>query len=244
MTQLATRSNKLTSVLAFEVDPEYGYARKAASVNVVAGMDIGAVVQNVGGTYQWVSATDISGLAAPVQSALSTLTTGGTLPATTAYFYVVTALNNAGETIKSNEQTVTTGATATNSITVSWAAITGATGYKVYRGTATGVETVFYAVGAVTTFVDTGAASTAGTPPAANSTTLLADIAVIVDDYAGVPTLALTPAVYTVSVLNRGPSGVVQGGLKFAGVTVPSAAQLATVYAALEKIGVATRTTV
>lgn len=110
-------------------------------------------------------------LAAPVQSALTTSTAGGTgLTAATAYFYVVTALNAAGQTVKSNEQTVTTGAGATNSVVVSWAAVSGATGYRIYRGTATGAQSVFYSVGAVVTFTDTGAASTAGTPPLVNTT--------------------------------------------------------------------------
>ena len=102
----------------------------------------------------------------PVQAAATTLTTGGTdLAESTAYYYVVTALNALGETVKSNEQTVTTGLGTTNSNTISWAAITGATGYRIYRGTAAGAENVYYQVGAVASYVDTGAASTAGTPP-------------------------------------------------------------------------------
>ena len=108
-------------------------------------------------------------MAAPVQSATSTSTTGGTLAAGT-YFYKVTALNAAGETVGSNEQSqVTTGTTST--VTVSWGAVTGATSYRVYRGTATNAENVFYAVagGATVTFTDTGAASTAGTPPSTNT---------------------------------------------------------------------------
>lgn len=105
-------------------------------------------------------------IATPVQAAATTSTTGGTgLAAATAYFYVITALNALGETLKSNEVSVTTGAGTTNSNTVNWAAITGATGYRIYRGTATGANNVYYAVGAVITYVDTGAASTAGSPP-------------------------------------------------------------------------------
>lgn len=107
-------------------------------------------------------------LATPVQATPTTATTGGTLAAAT-YYYVVTATDASGETIKSNEQSIaTTGTTSAN--TISWAAITGATGYRIYRGTATGGENVFYSVGAVTSFMDTGAANTAGTPPASNTT--------------------------------------------------------------------------
>jgi hypothetical protein len=109
-------------------------------------------------------------LPAPVAATATTATTGGTLPATTTYFYVVTALNASGETIKSNEKTVTTGAGATNSNTVTWATVAGATGYKIYRGTSAGGENVYYSVGAVLTFTDTGAASTVGTPPLVNTT--------------------------------------------------------------------------
>lgn len=107
-------------------------------------------------------------LAVPVQSALATAS-GGSLAANT-YYYVVTATNTFGETIASNEQNIATGASGKN--TVTWAAVPGATGYKIYRGTGTGAENVFYSVGAVTTFLDTGGASTAGTPPATNTALL------------------------------------------------------------------------
>lgn len=102
----------------------------------------------------------------PVQAAATTSTTGGTLAAAT-YYYVITTVSVTGESFRSNEMSVTTTGT-TSSNTVNWAAVTGATGYKIYRGTAAGVENVFYSVGAVTTFLDTGAANTAGTPPTGN----------------------------------------------------------------------------
>lgn len=111
-------------------------------------------------------------LPAPNQNAIVGSTTGGTLAAAT-YFYKVTALVNridgtTGETTGSNEQQVTnTGATSSN--TLSWGAVAGATGYKVYRGTVTNTENVFYTPGNVTTFVDTGAANTGGTVPAINT---------------------------------------------------------------------------
>lgn len=113
-------------------------------------------------------ATLLAQLAAPVQSAPATATTGGTLAAAT-YYYVVTALNANGETIASNElSVVTTGTTSAN--TVSWAAVTGATGYRIYRGTAAGIYDGYVEVGAVTSYVDTGSALTAGSPPASNTT--------------------------------------------------------------------------
>lgn len=115
-------------------------------------------------------AANTSALAAPVQAASSTATAGGALAAGT-YYYVVTATNALGETLKSNEQSqVTTGSAST--VTVNWALVPGATGYKIYRGTVAGAEGTFFTVGAVATFTDTGAAGTAGTPPVTNTTGL------------------------------------------------------------------------
>ena len=64
-------------------------------------------------------------LPAPVQAALATATTGGTLAAS-AYFYVLTSTNAYGETVRGNEQTITTTGT-TSTITATWTAVTGAT---------------------------------------------------------------------------------------------------------------------
>src|SRR6476659_3132271 len=84
----------------------------------------------------------------PVQAALSTSASGGTITAGT-YRYVLTAINTFGETIASNEQTiVTTGSTST--VTVTWTAVTGATGYKLYKtaaGGGTGTELLYKTVG-------------------------------------------------------------------------------------------------
>jgi len=99
---------------------------------------------------------------------------GGTFAAGTKY-WVVTAINSRGETIASNEVSATL--TANQQQVINWGAVSGATGYKVYRGTAAGVENVLVAtVGAVTTYTDTGIAGTSNTsPPAANSASI-ADI--------------------------------------------------------------------
>jgi hypothetical protein len=103
---------------------------------------------------------------APVANTPSTATTGGTLTAGT-YYYKVTAIGPDAESLPSNEVSqVTTGSTST--VTVTWGAVTGATGYRIYRGTAAGLQTVYYVVGVVTTFTDTGAAATTGTPPTTN----------------------------------------------------------------------------
>lgn len=111
----------------------------------------------------------IGNLAPPVQSAVVGSATGGTLAAAT-YYYVVTALNAQGETLKSNETSYVAGG-ATSSVTVAWTAVAGATGYRIYRGTASTVENVYYSVaGTAVSFLDTGAANTGGTPPVSNTT--------------------------------------------------------------------------
>lgn len=110
-------------------------------------------------------------LAAPVQSASSTATTGGTLAAGT-YRAKITAINSRGETVASNEiSQATTGATST--VTWNWAAVSGATGYRVYVTNAgVNTETFLVQVGAVATYVWTGTpAFSAGNaaPPTGNT---------------------------------------------------------------------------
>lgn len=111
-------------------------------------------------------------LAPPVQAALATATTGGTITAGT-YKYILTAINANGETTQSNEQTiVTTGSTST--VTVTWGAVTGATGYKLYKtaaGGATGTELLYKTVGLVTSDVDTSPGSPSGAFPTQNTAT-------------------------------------------------------------------------
>jgi hypothetical protein len=106
----------------------------------------------------------------PVQSALATATTGGTIAAGT-YRYAVTAINALGETLISNEQViVTTGATST--VTVTWVAVTGATGYNLYKtaaGGLTGTELKYKTVGLVVTDIDTSPGSPVGAIPTSNS---------------------------------------------------------------------------
>jgi hypothetical protein len=124
-----------------------------------------------------VSMTPNTLTASPVQSALSTDGTTGSLTPNTTYYYVVTAIGAAGETLASNEQSITTGGTNMNENIViwSWSQGTGAaaTGYNIYRGTASGSEN--FLVGTVSgsttqTYTDTGATSAAGIPPGANTT--------------------------------------------------------------------------
>jgi len=97
----------------------------------------------------------------------ATAGSGGSLAAGT-YFYVVTAVSASGESVASDEVSATLGSTGT--ITVSWSAVTGATGYRVYRGASAGAETDYYTVtgGSTTTLADDDTGTkTAGNPPSA-----------------------------------------------------------------------------
>ena len=67
MTAIASRSNKLSNIIAFEEEVEYGYCRETVTVTVEAGMDIGAALKLSGGKYVWIdqagSATLTGGVA-------------------------------------------------------------------------------------------------------------------------------------------------------------------------------------
>ena len=99
--------------------------------------------------------------------------TGGTFAAGT-YYWVVTATTAAGETVRSSEITATlSGSTSSNAL--SWTQVTGATGYKVYRGTTAGGESSLITTigsGSTVTYTDTGTVGTGATPPSTNTATI------------------------------------------------------------------------
>ncbi len=88
----------------------------------------------------------------------ATIGSGGTLvPAT--YYYKITSINAYGESTASSEHSCTAASANLEAVLV-WVAAAGATGYKVYRGTATGAENVLVAVvtpGSATGYTDLGA---------------------------------------------------------------------------------------
>lgn len=93
---------------------------------------------------------------------------GGTLPAAT-YFYRLTATSATGETTPSGEISATTSGPS-GSVTLSWSAANGATGYRIYRSTTAGGETLLVSVGNVTTYSDTGSATPGSAlPPTSNT---------------------------------------------------------------------------
>lgn len=72
MTKIATRSAKLSGVLAHEYAPEFGYCRKTATVTMEAGMDVGAVLRLSAGKWVWVAAADVATLPADVAVLIET----------------------------------------------------------------------------------------------------------------------------------------------------------------------------
>lgn len=104
-----------------------------------------------------------SGTASPVLTLGTTNATGGTFASGT-YFWVISAISATGESIVSNEVTATLVSTGTQ--VLNWASVTGATGYKVYRGSVSGAENILVAtLGSVVTYTDTGIAGTLSAPP-------------------------------------------------------------------------------
>lgn len=96
MTKLASRSNKLSGVLAFEEMPEHGVCRKVVTVTVAAGMDVGAVLQFDGTSkYKWVANADVATLNADV---VVLIETGLDIPSLTPgdYQAVVLKVGQAG----------------------------------------------------------------------------------------------------------------------------------------------------
>jgi hypothetical protein len=103
-----------------------------------------------------------SGLAIPNTPTITTGTSG------TAFYYVVTATNNQGETMASGS----VGLTADTGITIAWTQVPGATGYKVYRNTSNSFATGSLLAATITkgstlSFSDTNITTTAGLPPTA-----------------------------------------------------------------------------
>ncbi|MDE2098584.1 MAG: hypothetical protein KGL39_15120 [Patescibacteria group bacterium] len=95
-------------------------------------------------------------------------TTGGTLAAGT-YYYKVTAIDSNGkQTAASAEVSAATTGT-TGEVVLSWPAVGGAASYCIYKGTAAGAENGYF-TSTTASYTDTGTATTAGTPPSADST--------------------------------------------------------------------------
>ena len=108
----------------------------------------------------------------PTISSVTTSSTGGTLGAGTySYRVVATTINGANRTLPSVAESVVVASGTTNSNTINWGAVAGATGYRIYGRTA-GSELFIAQVGAVTSYVDTGSITPAGALPTIDTTTV------------------------------------------------------------------------
>lgn len=127
-------------------------------------------------SVEWITHTaNTVGLGAPVIT-LGTAAAGGTFAAG-SYFWKLTATNGGGETLASNELTATL--TASQKQPINWTAITGANGYRLYRGIAAGAENVLVAViadGATVTYTDLGAVGTNASVPTVDRTATAATV--------------------------------------------------------------------
>ena len=101
------------------------------------------------------------GHATQPQNPTATKASGGTLAPGT-YYYVITAITASGEGVASASVHATTDA-SNGTITLTWDAVTGATSYRIYRGTSAGSATAFFAPGGTSaTFNDDGSATPTG----------------------------------------------------------------------------------
>lgn len=113
---------------------------------------------------------------------LGTAASGGSLAAGT-YYWTVTATNSRGETPvpptiagdPTSVPYVSNTVTAGQQQPLSWTAVSGATGYKIYRGTAPNVFGTLVGTvtsGSTVTFTDSNTGTVAATPPSASSATV------------------------------------------------------------------------
>lgn len=158
------------------------------------------------------SVTAVNGeLSAPTQTSLTTSTTGGILAART-YYTTVTAYNAQGETLASNQLSVTTTG-STSTITSSWNAVSGATGYRYRRGLNAGYAVTEWDVGNVLTYVDTGVGGVYGVSPATNTT------APISEGATAVPMIGTNFASGMTAAIVQGSNSVAQANVVYTNST-------------------------
>ena len=115
----------------------------------------------------------VSPLSPPSNLSVATSSSAGSCATGTTYYYRVTAVNSNGETLGCTEASTSTGdATA---LDVSWSAVAGATGYKVYRHTSSisdgaSVALVDNATKTATSFTDDCSGDGTASIPSSNTT--------------------------------------------------------------------------
>lgn len=116
-----------------------------------------------------------SALCVLASPAAPTVTPQGTTGAA-SYGYKITAIDDLGETLPSTQGTTATGnatLNGTNFNRITWSAVTGAKGYRIYGRTTGGPWLLIGTVGAVLTYDDQTNTAGSGAPPAANDTGFL-----------------------------------------------------------------------
>jgi hypothetical protein len=144
----------------------------AFQVQNAAGTGLFIVNSTTNGVSVNQGALSVLGIAPVGAPTITLVSTGGTLANTTTYRYRLAAYNAAdqSEAVTSSPALLTT-VNATSHITMSWSAVTNATGYYVYRSIDGGTTWFRRDAGNVTSFDDTGALTWSGTNYAgANST--------------------------------------------------------------------------
>ncbi|MCD6148876.1 hypothetical protein J7J18_05900, partial [bacterium] len=148
-------------------------------VNLYDGSNKVFQVADGGNITAWRNATlsggnlTIGPLSPPSNLSVATSSSSGSCATGTTYYYRVTAVNPNGETLGCTEVSTSTGdATA---LDISWSAVAGATGYKVYRATSSisNGDLVTLVDGSATTttsFTDDCSGDGTGTIPSSNTT--------------------------------------------------------------------------
>ena len=106
----------------------------------------------------------LTALATPTAPTLVPSATGGTFPAGINWVYAVTAINAVGESLPSASSAAGTTTGAIGSIAISWTAVTGASGYRLYGRSGATANTFMIQLGNVLTYTDTYAVLPSNTP--------------------------------------------------------------------------------
>lgn len=114
----------------------------------------------------------VASCAGPISAPTAPTVTPAGTAGTTAYYYKIVAVNVYGTVAGAEGSTTTGNATlsSTDYNALSWTAVTGATSYEVWRGTASDGEDVLVASGITTTTYNDEGGGTSGTIPTTNTT--------------------------------------------------------------------------
>lgn len=223
MTKLATRSNLLSNILAYEQMPEFGVCRETVTVTTETGMDIGAVLVK---SLTSITATPVT--TGTGNGAIGTITVADYVDAGVYVLKIIKAATNAGDFIvfKPNGSVMGYG-------TVGVAYSQGGIGFTLADGSSD------FVVGDIITITITGTVKYKWVK-AAYVATLNDDVVILVDSYQD--PISKTAGDYSMSVLKRGHAGVVGSALQY-GDTL-SGAQKTTVLDKLKVKNILNRTQV